>query len=293
MIIAEPGDMNEVLQKIERIRSIFLDTQLFYAKHNDMPALIGYLENTEKEFRSIAYESASMAIALKDFENNQDLNNWLFYAKVPALIHEAQVYVGLGWAIAKLNLPFLSVVKKLEFRLYYRVADGCGYYDGTFRQRQTVINRQLPVYLPEVAMPIYDQGVGRSLWYTSNADINMIRSKVEHFPASRHADLWRGIGIAVAYVGGCDEDTLKILLQYAATNRIQLACGAALAARSRMKANSMTIDTDQCSRLWFTLTASEANMFSSDPAIIGNEEVYFNWITQVEEGLANSFEKGH
>lgn len=295
-IIAEPGDMNEVVQKIERIRSIFLNTQLFYAKHDSMDKLIGYLENTETEFRSIAYESASMAIALKDLENNQDLNDWLFYAKGPALAHKAQVYVGLGWAIAKLNLPFFSVVEKIETRFYYRVADGCGYYDGSFRQRQTVINRQLPLYLPEAAMPVYDQGIGRSLWYTNNADIDKIRSKVDSFPVSRHAGLWRGIGIAVAYVGGCDEDTLKTLLQYAATNRIQLACGAALAARSRREANAMTADTDLCSRLWFTLTAREANRFSIDPsgpATIGNEEVYFEWIAQVEQDLANSFEIGN
>jgi hypothetical protein len=143
-------------------------------------------------------------------------------------------------------------------------------------------------------MSIYDQGIGRSLWYSSNADINKIRSEVDSFPVSRHTSLWRGIGIAVAYVGGWDEETLKTLLQYAGTNRIQLAYGAALAAKSRMEANTVTTDTDRCSRLWFTLTASEVNIFSIDPVdrtAIENEDVYFNWIAQVEEGLANSFER--
>jgi enediyne biosynthesis protein E3 len=286
--------MNEVLLRIERIKSVFLDTQMFYSMHDNMDALIGYLENTETEFRSIAYESASMAIALKELKNNEGLNTWLYYKNGPALAHKAQVHVGLGWAIAKLNLPFLLVVKKIDALLYHRVADGCGYYDGSFRHKQTIMNRQLPGYLPESAMSMYDQGVGRSLWYTSNADINKICSKIKSFPAVRQANLWRGIGIAVAYVGGCDDDTLKTLLQYAATNRIQLAYGAALASRSRIESNTMTTDTDRCSRLWFTLTASEANIVSLDPAnhvTNGNEEVYFNWIKQVEEGLANRFEK--
>ena len=285
--------MNEVSQKIERIRSIFLDTQLFYTNNNETDALIGYLEKIEILYRSIGYESASMSIALKDLENNRRLDNWLFFAKGPALAHKAQVYIGLGWAIAKLNLPFTEIVQMIESRLYHRVADGCGYYDGNFRQRHTVINMQAPVYLPEAAMPIYDQGVGRSLWYSSNADIEKIRSKIEHFPARRHADLWRGVGIAVAYVGGCDEETLKTLLEYAGINRVQLACGSALAAKSRMEANSMTADTDRCSRLWFSLTESETNMFSLDtgnPDTIGNEKAYMNWVMQIEEGLANSFE---
>ncbi len=285
--------MNEVLLRIERIKSVFLDTQIFYSMHDNMDALIGYLENTETEFRSIAYESASMAIALKDLKENGRINTWLFYKNGPALAHKAQVHVGLGWAIAKLNLPFLPVVKKIDTLLYDRVLDGCGYYDGSFRHNQTIINRQLPGYLPEAGISMYDQGVGRSLWYTSSADIIKIHSVIKSFPAIRQASLWRGIGIAVAYVGGCDDETLKTLLQYASINRIQLTYGAALASRSRLEANTMTTDTDHCSRLWFTLTTSEANMDSLDPAnpvMNENEEVYFNWIKQVEESLANSFD---
>jgi hypothetical protein len=258
--------MNEVLLRIERIKSVFLDAQIFYSMHDNIYALIGHLENTETEFRSIAYESASMAIALKDLRNNEGLNNWLFYKNGPGLAHKAQVYVGLGWAIAKLNLPFLPVVKKIDTSLYYRVADGCGYYDGSFRYKQTILNRQLPGNVPKATMSMYDQGVGRSLWYTCSTDIVKIRSIIESFPAVRRPSLWRGIGIAVAYVGGCDDDILKTLLQYAATNRIQLTYGAALALRSRIEANTLTTDTAHCSRLWFTHTASEANIFSLVPA---------------------------
>lgn len=291
-IFAEPVDMNDVLQKIERIRSVFLNTQVFYSKQDNMNALIGYLENTDIEFRSIAYESASMAIAVKDLQNNQELNTWLFYANVLARAHRAQVYVGLGWAIAKLNLPFLPVVEKIESCLYYRVADGCGFYDGSFRQRQTVLNQQLPAYLPGAAMPLYDQGIGRSFWYTCNGDMKEVCRKVNSFPAGRQASLWRGIGIAVAYVGASDENTLKTLLQLSSTKRLELACGAALAARSRLDANTMNVDTNRCSRLWYTLTAGKTKIFSSEPTDMKKEEDYFNWIKRAEERLADSFEKG-
>ena len=274
--------MNVTLQNTEKIRSVFLETQLFYAKHDNLPALIAYLEQTEKEFSSIAYESASMAIALKSFEADTFPHEWLLFASGAAAAHHAQVYVGLGWAIAKFNFPFLTAVKKLDSRFYFRIADGCGYYDGSFKHRRTVTNKELPVYLPTAAMPMYDQGVGRSIWYTEKADIHKICSKIETFATSRHADIWRGVGIAVAYVGGCDDADLKTLLQHAATNGFQLACGAALAARSRMMANTMTADTKRCSRLWFTLTV--------DDAIIVNEDVYCNWIKEIEEQLVAVFE---
>ncbi len=68
--LIQSNSMSSALENTEKIKTIFLETQLFYAKHDDMPALIEYLEHTEKEFSSIAYESASMAIALNNFETN-------------------------------------------------------------------------------------------------------------------------------------------------------------------------------------------------------------------------------
>ncbi|HQW93203.1 MAG TPA: DUF1702 family protein [Ferruginibacter sp.] len=284
--------MNDVIQKIESIQSVFLETQLFYATHNDINGLVSYMEHIPVDFRSIAFESASMAIAIKDLERGGELTDWVKYVSGPAQEHQAQVYVGLGWAIAKLKLPFLPVVEKIENDYHFRVADGCGYYDGSFRQRQTVLSLQLPAYLPQAALCMYDQGVGRSLWYSCRADIHKVKNKIEGFPAERQAALWRGMGIAVAYVGGCDDAYLETVWQYAGANGIQLAYGAALAARSRMKANTMTTDTDRCSRLWFMCSAGGANEFSAetgDTTGTGNEAGYINWITQIEDRLADSF----
>ncbi len=270
--------MNKALANAERIKDIFLETQLFYATHANMPALIEYLENTEPEFRSIAFESISMAIAIKDIEAGTFPAGWLAFANGGALPHKAQVYVGLGWAIAKLRLPFLEILAKLDTHMYFRIADGCGYYDGSFRRRHTVLSLQLPHYLPVAALPIYDQGVGRSIWYTAKTDINKIQNMIETFPVNRRAGLWRGIGIAVAYVGGCKETELKTLWQLAGINGHQLAIGAALAARSRVQANTITTDTDNCSRLWYKLAAGEL------------EIDYLNWVEQIEEHLLKSFE---
>lgn len=274
--------MNTALQKTEAIKTVFLETQLFCATHDNIPAIIEYLEHTEKEFSSIAYESASMAIALKDFENEKFPHAWLSFANGPAAAHQAQVYVGLGWAIAKFNFPFLTAVENLHSKFYFRIADGCGYYDGSFKTRRTVTNQELPAYLPAAALHMYDQGIGRSIWYTQKADIHKIHNKIGTFATGRHADLWRGVGIAVAYVGGCADEDLKTLLKYAATNAVQLAYGAALAARARAMANTMTEDSDRCSRLWFALAA--------DTAASTSEEIYCNWIKQIEEQLATSFE---
>lgn len=285
--------MEEISERIEKIKSIFLCTQLFCATHSSMKSLLEYLEKIPATFRSIGYESASMAIALTGFENDMDTTEWQIFANGPAKVHQAQLYIGLGWAIAKLNLPFLSIVEKLDPLLHFRVADGCGYYDGSFRQRQSVMSQQLPVYLPIEVLSLYDQGLGRSLLYTCNAEIDKIKKTIETFSAKRHAALWRGIGIAVGYVGGCTDKVLKSIFDYAGEHGVQLACGAALAAKSRMDANSMTTDTGRCSRLWFTLAGKAVDMFSfikEDVAAKYNKEDFYNcWIQQIEEGLIERF----
>lgn len=277
--------MNAALQNTEKIKAVFLETQLFYAKHDNMPALIGYLVQIEKEFSSIAYESASMAIALKSFGANTFPDGWLLFANGAAAVHQAQVYVGLGWAIAKSGAPYSTTVKKLDSRFHFRIADGCGYYDGSFKRRHAVINKQVPVYLPAQALHMYYQGIGRSIWYTEKADINSIYRMIETFAPGWHADLWRGVGIAVAYVGGCDDADLEKLFQNAAPNSLQLACGAALAARSRMIADTMTADTDRCSRLWFKLNNEDAN---EEANLLTNGDRYEDWIYLVEDRLLNN-----
>ncbi len=271
---------------------------MFCAQHS-MEELLPYLEDREADFRSIGYESVSMSIALKELQHfpgpshQPILKEWLSFLEGPATKHKAQVYIGLGWAIAKLDIPFSEVVQNLEARFHHRVADGCGYYDGSFRQRQTILGLQVPSYLPASALPIYYQGVGRSLWYSCGADIEKIRKKINGFSAEFQPDLWRGLGIAIAYVGGCDEKALKIIMEDAGINGIQLACGAALAAGSRLTASAMTLDTDHCSRTWYKLQeADELNVFSAramNEADKINEDNYLQWIMQIEEGLAKSF----
>ncbi len=288
-LFADTVAIQKASEKIERIKSIFLETQLFYADHNNINKLYLYLKKFETEFISVGYESASMAIALKDFEENNDLLRWKVFAGGTKL-HKAQVYIGLGWAIAKRNIIFSSIIDHLDPKLYYRVADGCGYYDGSFKQRQTVINQHTPVYLPATALAVYYQGVGRSLWYTSNADIITVIKKIKSFPYSRRAALWRGIGVAVAYVGGCDDIYLKSIFEHAGNDGMQLASGAALAAKSRIDANTMTRDTNRCYRLWFHL--AERDNMPSIPSVSSenDEDIYLNWILQVELALSKSFE---
>ncbi len=278
--------MNTAAQKMEQIREVFQAAKVFCAQENDLEKIVANCESAGKEFRSIAYEAASMQIGLRDFEANNSLANWRRFADNLAKQHATQVYVGLGWAVAQESIQLETIIEDLPELLKYRIADGCGYYDGTFRNRQTVRNKQLPTYISGKSLEPYYQGIGRSLWYISKGDAPKTNELLSSFPSERHSDMWRGVGIAVAYVGGCDEETINSLSRFSDNYKSQLACGAALASRSRIQAGSLTagvvpIAIGMCCHILCNCSADEVAQITID-AECGD---YFQWLQQIEEKL--------
>ncbi len=284
--------MKVVIQNMETIRSVFMDTGLYFSQHTDLDELINYLDKTDISFRSIAYESASMSIAINELKKGDELKNWIAFANGPAWKHRAQVHIGLGLAIAKLKIPFLSVLNDIDLKMFHRIADGCGYYDGVFQKNHTVTQKEIPAYFPLPAFQFYDQGIGRSLWYNCNAEIKEVKQMIKTFPLERQSGLWRGIGIAVAYIGGCSEKDLKLLWKSAANFNYELSAGAALAVKSRMGAGSMTADTDMCSKLWFMHAAFESEKDLNTTLVSKSEDfnlAYENWLNSTLFEMENAF----
>ena len=269
---------------MEFIREVFQAAKSFCSTERDLQKIIDFCEHAQPEFRSIAYEASSMQIALKDFEQNNSLQKWKHFADDLVKPHAAQVYAGLGWAVAQQSLSLDSIIESLPQLLRYRVADGCGYYDSTFRNRQTVRNKQLPAYVSLNMLPAYYQGVGRSLWYLSKGEAAKTNELLLSFDEKYHADLWRGVGIAVAYVGGSDDSTLKELITFSEKYLPQLACGVALAARSRIHAGCITNDVELCCKIICNTSAKEA----ANSTVQAESENYFLWLLTIEKYFSST-----
>ena len=211
---------NNISLQIEKIKTVFQDSKDLAAQQNDLTILIEYLENTDAQFRSIAYEGAAMALALKDIEHLKDWNAFVTHADKKQLKH---LYIGLGWAFAQLNHSPIPLFEKLDPGFRFYVFDGYGYYDGLLRQRTSVKNKKLPFEFNAQQLEAYDQGIGRSLWYTFKGEEKKIKEIVNTFSSIRHSALWKGIGIACAHVGGCDETKLRSLLVCAGEYQKELA----------------------------------------------------------------------
>lgn len=277
-----------IVQNIDAIRFLFQEVKAFCEQENDLENIIGTLDQSPKDFISIAYEGASMVLALRDFSESMQLVEWTKFAQHPhAQQHLAQVYVGLGWAVAQEQIKLDSLLEQLPSFWGTKTADGSGYYDGIFRHRQTIRGLELPKYISKEALPVYDQGLGRSLWYLTKGVPEQTKNLLFTFPKERHSDLWRGVGLACAYVGGVEESTLQALFEEARDDKKSLIIGGLLAMKARFEAQCMTENAELCIRVWSKKTASLLqDLFSEEEKKNKTDSYsYFDYLKQIELSL--------
>jgi hypothetical protein len=276
---------------MENIKIIFEDAKNYATGCDDLEALIKHIENTGSEFRSVAYEGAAMSLALKDFSRkeplripNNELTLWNSLLKI-SRHHEGQVYTGLGWAVAQAKPDDLSFMNTINNKMEFRVWDGCGYYDGIFRQRQTIKNQTRQEYISENNFKPYDEGVGRSMWYNGKGDPTKVAEMIQTFSVSRQDDLWRGIGIACSYAGGCDENILKNLFSLAESNAVHLSLGAAMVAKFRSQSNTITKYIERACKIWCNLSVQDAELLFSEAEL--SADSFESFLSKMESGITN------
>jgi hypothetical protein len=279
---------DDIHRRISLIRSTFQEGQTAVSKIDDLNQLYVFLDSFPPEFRSVAWEGASMELALSDFSKGDNLHDWLPFRDGPGKIHSTQIHIGLGWALAQEKRAPFSFMETTDPLTAFRILDGMGYYDGVFRRKETLRNPKGPEHIPGKYRQGYDMGLGRSLWYNCMGDAARIPELVSQFSSVRHSDLWRGIGVACTYVGGFNEDALSDLTTLAAEYQIKLASGAALVARARLQAGSLTSYTELACQIWCGCNAEEAKTLTvkSELSVASNpEEVFSSWISNIESKL--------
>ncbi len=276
------------MDKMALIQSIFIDSKEKALSITDFDELNNLLLNNDAAFISIAYEAASMGIAIKSIQNNNTLDIWSNFYQKHGLKHATQVHVGLGWALSELNLDVSDYLDNLEPMLKYRIIDGFAYYDGKFKRRQAVRMQQIPENLDDLSIRAYNQGLGRSFWYLAQGEPEKLIRFFEIFPETRHFDMWRGIGVAVAYVGGIETTVLEKLIQNSGKHINAFKSGIAIGSQTKEKADAVSIDTENICQFILGLSTTEVDEklnllekeLSSSP-----ETIYFDWIKNIEHSI--------
>lgn len=201
------------------------------------------LEEVPTRFRGFAYEGAAMGFAVRDGLRlgSRRLVAELLTGRGAEHVH--LVYVGVGWAMARLPRPRWGRLVAPDPLLRWLVLDGYGFHQAYFHTRRYVYGQYRrpgfpwPVEGPaEYADRVIDQGIGRAIWFVGGADVQRVTALIDAFPQQRRADLYAGTGLAATYAGGVDEAELTRLREHAGRYRPDLAQGSAFAAAARVRA---------------------------------------------------------
>jgi len=280
-----------VRQHLEQVGTFFLKGYNASLDHDGLHSLAEELNALESEFRGFAFEGAAMGLSLLDF-----LSPWkkrlTSFLDGPASAHTYMAYVGVGWAVARLRRSIGRALANLDPLLCWLVVDGYGFHQGYFRSQQHVRRQVLP-HLPRgYAYRAFDQGLGRSLWFSDGANIERISQTIASFPLARRADLWSGVGLACTYAGGINPELVGSLLKAAEPFTLHLAQGAAFAAKARQRAGIALAYTDLVCQALCGMTASEAARIT-DLALEGlptggQQTAYEVWRERIRSQLCRS-----
>jgi hypothetical protein len=252
-------------------------------------ALAPRLYTIEAQWRGFAFEGAGMGLTLLDCLLPWKHRLQAFLAGSEST-YTPLLYIGAGLALARLHRRPERLLPRLDPVLCWLVIDGYGFHEGFFVWQRYVKEKTVPLHLSGYARRVFDQGLGRSLWFSTGADADRILATIAAFPSSRHADLWTGVGSACAYAGGQDRAATETLHTAAGLYRPQLAQGAALAAMARQQAGNLATHTDLACEVLCGLSSDMAAHMAAaamhNLPVDSREPAYDIWRQRIQAQLA-------
>ncbi len=187
------------------------------------------LESLHPARRGFLVEGAAMGVAIADGITPGQ-------TRLPVLLSRYRdsytylLHAGIGWALARMPWRGRTVRRLLDPVHHWLVYDGLGFHDAYFHSRR--LDRGWRRVKKDYGARAYDQGIGRGLWFTSGGDVQRAAQAISRRREAEHADLWSGLGLAVAYAGGCAPAEVSKLIEVAGVHRGHLVQGTAFAAEA-------------------------------------------------------------
>lgn len=270
---------------LENIFLIVVEHFRVALEDSNFDVLVPRLNAVEPELRGFAYEGAGMGLALLDIIFPWKKRVRAFLAG-PGSPYIYPFYVGVGLVLARVGKKPEPYIAQLDPVLGWFAIDGYGFRAATFARQQYVEERAIPQGISSSALPVFDQGIGRSLWFSTGGDLERLLALIEAFQPERQGDLWCGVGFACAYAGGVDRSAIENLYAEVAAYRPSLARGAALAAKGRQRAGNLAPHTDLACEVLCGLSAHMAahltDVALQDLPTVGVQPAYAIWQQRIE-----------
>ena len=244
--------------RLEQVGVTFLSGYHAALEATGFVPLARRLESEEAEFRGFAFEGAAMGLGLLDCVTPWRKDRWRTFTEQFAQHHIYMMHVGLGWALARLRRRVTPYFDQLDPLLGWLVVDGYGFHEGYFGWPRYVERQIISERLSGYERRVFDQGLGRSIWFVKGAQVAAVASAIDAFPIARRDDLWSGVGLACGYAGGCGRAAIEWLRSAAGRHLPALAQGVAFAAKTRQRAANLNSHTETVCRLICGLYAEQA-----------------------------------
>lgn len=252
------GGEEKARQRLEQIGVTFLTGYHAALEETGLVLLADRLAKVETELQGFAFEGAAMGLALLDCFTPWHKDRWRTFTQHPGEPHIYMMHVGLGWALARLRRSVTPYLTRLDPLLGWLVVDGYGFHEGYFSWPRYIEQRAIPNQLDGYERRVFDQGLGRSLWFVKGANVVAVTNAINAFPSARRDDLWSGVGLACAYAGGCGPGAIESLRAAAIDHLPALAQGVAFAAKTRQRAGNLTPHTETACHLICGHSAEDA-----------------------------------
>ena len=255
------GGEGFVRTRLGPIVATFLEGYHHALRTRDLDRLCARLdEGIALERRGFAYEGAGMGLAVVDSLLPRRARKLERFFTEQGRAHLYLILVGAGWALARVPLSrarHLAAIRSAEPELHWLTLDGVGFYSGFHDYRGCIERGVRPSYLRGYELRAFDQGLGRSLWFSCVGDRSAIDRTIDLFPPARRSDLWSGVGLACAYAGGETEATVRVLYDAAGPEAPVFAQGVAFAAAARRRAGNPSDDTSIACRITWNQDADD------------------------------------
>ena len=241
---------------LEAVVDAFLTGYQAACRERHTDRLTRRLAQVAPSLRGFAYEGAAMPLVMLDSALPWSRRRFdQLLAAAPQ--HRYLLHVGAGWGLAQLGLFTARRLDTFDPLLKWLLVDAAGFRDGFLHPTGF---DGAPARRPAAAAAaVFDQGLGRSLWFTTEASPAAIAAAIARTERQRHGDLWSGVGLACSYAGGAEPVDVTALCKLSGAFRSHFAQGVAFAAAARVSTGDGVPDhTERACDAAVAMTAHQA-----------------------------------
>ncbi|HEY9802379.1 MAG TPA: DUF1702 family protein [Leptolyngbyaceae cyanobacterium] len=223
----------EAAQRLNNIHSSYTQGYQIATTTNELEAILPQLSTVPADLLGFALEGVGTGLGQRDLVTPTEYSRVEAFVKSSQDAYENYVYVGVGLMLGRQKLSIEPYLESLSLTKLWPLIDGYGFQYGFSHWQDYLQGQPMPATLSGYACQVFDQGMGRSIWFIDGTDVNCIPKTIAAFPQERQINLWAGVGYACVYAGGVERQTLEALKIAAGPYEHILTQAAASVAKSR------------------------------------------------------------